>query len=208
MLVRHDMRFSNNERSMSIYRFYILQIFGFVCLLIGLTSCKEKSHVEDIDFLMSKPVYVNTDSMLLVLPIHNSSDENYIKQSNDFEYSLVAFTDSTVCNPCAAKVLYQWNNLIDTLNVRYRNKINTYFIFDPQNDQQQELIYAMEEGVTEFPVYIDTLHSFRKANTHIPASTLMHIFLIDRNGNVLLVGSPLKSEKIRNLMFQLLDNKR
>lgn len=32
-------------------------------------------------------------------------------------------------------------------------------------------------------------------------------FLIDRVGNVLIVGSPLRSEKIRNLMFQMLDGK-
>lgn len=35
----------------------------------------------------------------------------------------------------------------------------------------------------------------------------MHTFLIDKVGNVLIVGSPLKSEKIRNLMFQMLDGK-
>ena len=36
----------------------------------------------------------------------------------------------------------------------------------------------------------------------------MHTFLIDRVGNVLIVGSPLRSDKIRNLMFQVLDGKK
>ena len=45
------------------------------------------------------------------------------------------------------------------------------------------------------------------SNPNIPVSSIMHTFLIDRVGNVLIVGSPLKSEKIRNLMFQMLDGK-
>ncbi len=196
-----------SKQHTSIFRFFIFHVLCFTCLLISIASCKNKSHVDEMDYLMSTPICLNTDSMLFVPPIHNSTYENCIKQGGKYEYSLVVFTDSSVCNPCAAKVLYQWNDLIDTLNVRYRDKINTYFIFDPQNGQQQELIYAIEEVVTEFPIYIDTLHSFKKINTHIPTSTLMHTFIIDRNGNVLLVGSPLRSEKIKKLIFELLENK-
>ena len=48
---------------------------------------------------------------------------------------------------------------------------------------------------------------FSDSNPNILVSSIMHTFLIDRVGNVLIVGSPLRSDKIRNLMFQMLDGK-
>lgn len=194
---------------MGIFKIVVVQVLLIVLTAISFMSCKENVYEKDMNILMSKQIRIDVYRMLKVQPAAPINyDTKSDSLSNDHDYSLVVFTDSSKCNSCAAKTLYQWNELIDSLYMRYGNKVNTYFIFEPKQDQRNALKYALEEALTVFPIYIDTLHVFSDSNPNIPVSSIMHTFLIDRVGNVLIVGSPLRSDKIRNLMFQMLDGKK
>lgn len=170
-------------------------------LLLVMVGCGQKKSMDEMESFKSHPFRLYTDSMAVIYPQNAVSDE---KEGIPSCY-LVVYSDSTVCNPCAAKVLYQWNALVDSLKGKYGNVVKPCFIFSPKREQVEEVKYAMEEVMIGFPVYIDTLYLTARNNPQLPANPLMHTFLVDKEGKVLLVGSPLKSRKMEKLMYDVLD---
>jgi len=54
-------------------------------------------------------------------------------------------------------------------------------------------------------MYIDDRHLFPAANPGIPTDIRFHVFLLDKNNRVTLIGSPLHNESLWNLYKQTID---
>ncbi|MBR2195950.1 MAG: hypothetical protein IJ911_10090 [Salinivirgaceae bacterium] len=51
----------------------------------------------------------------------------------------------------------------------------------------------------DYPIFIDTANQFYKLNPHIPDNKLMHSFLLDSEGKVVLVGNPIQNQAMFDL---------
>ena len=49
---------------------------------------------------------------------------------------------------------------------------------------------------------IDDKNIFSKINPCIPSEEQFHVFLLDKDNRIILVGNPLKSNKIHNLLIK------
>ena len=71
--------------------------------------------------------------------------------------------------------------------------------------------YAKEQieiaGI-QSPVFGDTLSIFRRHNPQIPNNKLFHTFLLDESDRVLLVGSPLRNERVDKLLRKIVNEHR
>lgn len=56
-------------------------------------------------------------------------------------------------------------------------------------------------------IYIDTMSVFARTNPNIPRNSILHTFLINEQGKVLLIGSPLHNNKIMNLSLEIIKSK-
>ena len=57
------------------------------------------------------------------------------------------------------------------------------------------------------PIYLDKSHLFKSNNKFLPEEKQYHVFLIDENNNVLLVGNPLLNPHVCDIMYKIIDNK-
>ena len=64
----------------------------------------------------------------------------------------------------------------------------------------------MELEITDLQssIYLDTAYVFKKHNPTIPKDTKYHSFLLDKEGKVLFVGSPIDNKKIKNVYYKTL----
>ncbi len=111
---------------------------------------------------------------------------------------LVVYFDSTICASCAVKTLYKWFDIMDMTKMNYNQDFKFYFILSTQPDQIEDINYFLNSISFDYPIFLDTCNIFAQKNTNIPTSQLLHVFMIDNNRNVVLVGSPLNNERLKN----------
>ena len=119
------------------------------------------------------------------------------------KYRMVVYTDSTSCSPCALKQFTSWGPILDSLQ-SCPLLSNILFIFSPSRSKLEEVEYILSNSKFKYPVYLDTCNAFTKSNRDMPTDRIMHTFLIDEDGHVVLVGNPVTSEKMRSLYFNVL----
>ncbi|MBS4809127.1 MAG: hypothetical protein KH071_14815 [Paraprevotella sp.] len=65
----------------------------------------------------------------------------------------------------------------------------------------------MKQITPSCPVYLDSLGVLERANPQIPSNPDLHTFLLDEDNNVLLVGNPIWNEKIKEMFWQIVEEK-
>lgn len=58
-----------------------------------------------------------------------------------------------------------------------------------------------------FPIYVDTTKIFRRNNPQINDLSATHVFLINSNNNIVLVGNPLLNPKIEEMSLKIFEEK-
>jgi len=58
-----------------------------------------------------------------------------------------------------------------------------------------------------FPIYVDTTKTFRRNNPQINDLSATHVFLINSNNNIVLVGNPLLNPKIEEMSLKIFEEK-
>ena len=182
----------------------ILTVFGFLILMI---SCDNNKEIEaKIGQMKSCPIDLCLDSL------HYFSNSNCQGIDSLSFYnkniSLVVYSDSNFCTICGLKKLYQWYDVLSIIRDKYNGIVKVYFIFAPSKEQVPDLDKAVKTSLIDYPVFFDYNNVFARRNTNIPADITMHTFLLDENGGIILVGSPLDNMRIRKLFFDYLDKKR
>lgn len=122
-------------------------------------------------------------------------------------YKLVIYTDSAECSSCALNSMYEWTDILDSLQNHYPFA-QAVFIFCPQTDKRKQFKVKMLHRNFIYPIYLDTCNAFLRANPHIPSNPLLHSFLLDENDSVILVGNPVRNKKIEELFFKILEEKK
>lgn len=51
-------------------------------------------------------------------------------------------------------------------------------------------------------MYIDSTNIFKKENPNIPSEEMFHVFLLDENDSIILVGNPLFNTQIEDMLIK------
>lgn len=113
---------------------------------------------------------------------------------------LVIYVDSTQCSTCRVGHLAEYIPLHERAVQEKRFMLAV--ILSPPASEYDNIVHLLDVYDYPFPVYLDKNHSFRKENSFIPDDARFHAFLIDRSLHPVMVGDPTRSEKLRQLFEQ------
>lgn len=182
-----------------------------ICLIfimvLFMVSCSRNSSIQkDVERMIS----ANWDLCLDSLDFNSVENGQFsIEDSLSFykkNMSLVVYIDSTQCSECAIKSMHNWFDFLDYTTDRYGNDFRTYFIISPRKSQINNVYFSLKEAILNYPVFVDTTNCFANKNPNLPDNQLLHTFLLDKSGNIVLVGSPMANPKIQEIMFHTLDS--
>lgn len=134
--------------------------------------------------------YHNLKNSVIVLPDSMDRHKNH-------GYKILIYKDSLSCTPCYLKTLDTWNAFLKTFK---RNPIEVLFIFEPKNADAASLPILLKKRMAHHKYWIDTTGMFRRSNNQITSDDNLHCLLLDENNKVVIIGDPLRNEKIRHLI--------
>lgn len=168
------------------------------CFVSFFLSCLESNDNVSLTIknLTTHKVKVPFDSLVC---INNKFEIDNPEKYSDAKFKIVCFIDSLSCAPCTIKGLAIWNELL------YISKNLSYaVIIESPSYRLTDMYEGYQESSFDHPVYIDTCHTFIRHNSFLPTNRLYHTLLLDKNDSVLIVGNPLKNEKIKELYIKVL----
>lgn len=116
---------------------------------------------------------------------------------------LVVFTDSSYCSECNIKKMHLWNKIID-IEKKY-DGLDLIFILGVKYGTTSYISNQLYKSGINHPIYLDETQSMLTLNPHIPKESIFHTFLLDKNNNIILVGSPAHSERIYDLFMKIIE---
>lgn len=120
---------------------------------------------------------------------------------------LVVYTDSTKCSECTLKNMYMWEDFVK-LEKQYHNEFEIIYIFQTKKGLYDKKLASLFYLTELFhPMYVDSKSFFSKVNPQLPKESLYHIFLLDENNSVILVGNPLFNPKLEKMLRRILQEK-
>lgn len=166
-------------------------------VLIFEYSCMRNSSLDErISELRKNRIYVNTENMKKV---KGHFDKKNLNQSR---YIYVMYVDSVSCSLCTLKEMNKW--------VQYMEEMSSYNIhfmpvFVPMKRDLPEFIYRVKAMDLPFTVYIDSLGCLEKDNIALGALGNLNTFMIDKEGQVVIVGNPTRNHSIKELVRKYIE---
>ena len=116
----------------------------------------------------------------------------------DRSFKMIVYIDKEGCTNCKLRSLIP----LYMFMTEYRNLENfgVIIILNTNNiDSAKQIIKEINFSAT---VFFDLNNSFKLLNPHIPQEERLQTFLINENGHVLLVGSPIRNSSLRDLYLE------
>lgn len=129
----------------------------------------------------------------------NGHDSTFV---SDPIKKLVLFVDSTSCSSCFISRLAEYFEVNDTLSSRNAQMV---VVLQPRIGFIDDIIYRLHNERFPFWCIVDNKGEFIKSNPDIPSNQLLHTFILDEDNNILLVGNPIRNQKLKNLLFRVLE---
>jgi hypothetical protein len=111
---------------------------------------------------------------------------------------MVVWYDSARCASCAISKMYLWADIL-TYAAQIERKFGVVFLFTPKPDDLHAVRIALMSYKIDYPVFLADQTEFVKLNACLPQDDRMHTFLLDADNKVLLVGNPLRNDKLWKL---------
>lgn len=112
------------------------------------------------------------------------------------ENKIVVYVDSIGCTECNMKI-QEWTDIFKCTRDSLPN-LSIIYIVSPKKGQSQKITSIFRKYEIDYPFFIDSLNQFGNLN-EMPKERKYHTFLIDRQNRIVLVGSPMHSDKIWQL---------
>jgi len=167
-------------------------------LLLCIGGCSNKRIREALESFLSQEV--SFPSTLICC----SGGTDGVNPLRDSIPKLIIYVDSTQCSSCRVSHLSEYIPLYD--DALRSGRYTLAIILSPPVSEYGHIAHLLELYKYPFPVYLDKDHSFRKENGFIPDDIRFHAFLTDRSRRPVLVGDPVRSDRLRNLFEQELQN--
>ena len=164
-----------------------------VILLIGLllASCSGDK--------LSTSDYVSLKGSQINLPKGLEKYSSGDAVTSNKPYKLLVFRDSLVCTPCYVKSLDDWKKFMSAIKP---DRMELVLVLSPKHDEYVSVKSVLHSHKYEWAVYIDKENSFWQANPQIPEDEIFHCMLLDQQNNVVIIGNPMKNEKISKMIIQ------
>ena len=183
--------------------FYSVLITFNVVFLFALVGCNRNVDIRNkIETMKSFPINLDTSDMLLY-------NNEFVSDSlvDTSKLKLIIYMDSTECMPCYLKSMVEWKSF-DNLIDKYKGQLAFVFILEPKDGTKDQVAnHFIDIPKIKMPIYLDKSHLFKSNNKFLPEEKQYHVFLIDENNNVLLVGNPLLNPHVCDIMYKIIDNK-
>lgn len=177
------------------YTFIILPFLS-LSLLVNCRNSQDRI-TEAINEMRSRPVSIPFSKMSCWI---NDSVQNN-RPWEQAELKLVVYTDSVACSQCTFKQLYLWKDFVELEN-KYNDKFYIFFIIQSGSNTTKDLTSNFHYTGLNHPIYIDSTNVFIKSNPHIPSEEIYHVFLLNENDSIILVGNPVFNAKIEDMLIK------
>lgn len=182
-------------------------LLSIVCISLPLFSLLGCVHSNDtiqkkLEELMEKPVHIPYKHMSCW--INDTIQDN--RPWEQAELKLIVYTDTLNCSECTLRKMYLWDDFVK-LEKQYNGRFEIVFIMQTRQNATQSLVSALHFTELHHPIYVDSTNVFMTTNPHIPSENWYHIFLLDENGQVVLIGSPLFNSEIERQLLNIVEEK-
>lgn len=174
-----------------------------ILLVFAIISCSKKYDKEVVTIVKEW-----TGKKVSNIPLADYVAYNY--QSGSIEkvtvrpaiYKILVYINEHESESCRLH-LYDWDDFLKEVD-SISDNVSTLIIAKPRN--KSAFIQALRDSHFTHPVYIDEEGMFNAANG-FPPNSLYHQFLLGRNNEVLFIGNPLNSPKIRKAYLSIIKGK-
>lgn len=173
----------------------------FLASLMLLSSCGKKSFADEILKMQSRPIDLKACKDAVYL--ENGVEADFCDE--DSVYKLILYIDSASCSPCFVSHMYDYKKTVEYFDSA---GIRTLFVFEPSQNKVKDVISSLEQQ--SFPLLSLVVRDggFASATPQLPASSLLHSFLLNEKNEVVVVGNPVRNEKVRELMLNTMNNQK
>lgn len=113
---------------------------------------------------------------------------------------LVVYIDSLSCSTCFLNNMMTYYDINDSL---INNGGHLIVILNPKREKVNEIRERVIMDKYPFYCIIDGNNEFL-TNNDIPNNNLLHTFMLDKNGKIIIVGDPTRNSKIKELFIKQL----
>jgi hypothetical protein len=171
-------------------------VFTAFCLLIGLSyGCNTDNHYQkELKNFIGQQFIIPDDALLI-----NKNHQSQIGTYAGSKYEVVAYLDSlALCSECWIGNII----LIQQLLSQCENK-DVAFLPIFHSEDVFNIKKMMDEIGFEQPYYVDVNGSVKESNKQFPSSEILKTFLL-KDSKVIVVGSPVRNERLRKLYLSTL----
>lgn len=192
-----------NKKNANEKKYFTLLLFVILLLSFG---CNNKSKRLKEEY----STFINKDIKLPAFTkgVYKNKDTIYF-HNDDVMARMVIFFDSTTCSSCQIARIWEWERVTSYAKVM-RDRFEPIFIFAPTIQQEYATILSLKAQLFKCPIYVDTQQSFLTYNEGFPQNKIFHVFLMDKNNKVLLVGEPTYNSKLwemyKTTITELIEN--
>lgn len=178
----------------------LISVITFVLLAATcISSCNSEREVRhNLMKMQSEPITLSCDSMRLIS--HKNIIDTFPRQ-----FYWVVYSDSVDCSTCRLTNLVRWGDFIDSVK-NSTDYVGFRFIFSPAEKDMGAFMCTAGTLKLSSHIYIDSSNIFARHNRHVPNNVLYHTFLLDKDGNVLLVGDPVRNSEVNKMFWDLIGN--
>lgn len=162
--------------------------------ILFLLSCGNNNFADDILKMQSRPIDLISCEEAICLNGGKSIDFDGIDSIN----RLIIYIDSTSCSQCFITHMSDYMKTVEEFNSA---GVGTIFVFEPKHEHEKALISFLMRLAYPVQTIVVPNGNFSSANPHLPLSSVLHVFLLNRNNEVVVVGNPAKNEKVKELML-------
>ncbi|HZK04110.1 MAG TPA: hypothetical protein VFC94_06885 [Bacteroidaceae bacterium] len=113
--------------------------------------------------------------------------------------TMIIWYDTVQCASCSMNSINIWNKIFEYSHDSVEG-FNPVIIFSPNKRMIRNFEEAIKTTRFKYPLFVDYNNTFGHINPQIPmTNNLLHVFLLDKNNKVVLVGSPLYNESLMQL---------
>ena len=121
-----------------------------------------------------------------------------IKHPLNTTYNIVSYIDSADCLSCRLQLL-EWLDFLQKADSISPQQVSFCFFIHDKNIKHIKIL--LEADNFNYPVYIDSTDTFNKLN-QFPNQEGFQTFLLNKESEIVLIGNPNNSQKIRELYLK------
>ena len=128
----------------------------------------------------------------------------YAKNRGGSTLVLLSYIEEKDCSSCEVSRLTR----MEKSYIDVYPDVEFVYIIGVKVEECEYMYRKLCDARVEGTVYLDTCNAFLSANPQFPSSPLLHTFVMDRHGKILLVGNPFNGERMKSIFDAIVEGHR